>query len=615
MKNFIISINTKAWMKGAKKIFIGDPYVYEKLFSGKKAHAYESIEVGEDLWNSSDKISEANSYVEQKLDRYLIELGLKLNEIHGIKYDKAFWNKCLLFSILRYVTMLRQTFEMCEMHFDSEKHSCKILGESSYLIPDNFEHQRDIFQYTSLGQEQLFSIYINLFYPDKYSEYHDALIFKENPKNKRSLFKKILKEDNYKLLGKVKKIMILLYNFIFFKKSKVKIGIMGSFFSFDNLNKLLLMGKGVITVLKPPHINLSKLELSLDKRSFLSENKSNGDRFDSYFYYSLKYCFPKEYLEDFKDHILNLGQYFNHFPNLQYAVSESWTGDSNEALALAILGQKKVKHINNEHNFLNHHFDRNYNELIYKNVDVFLTLGWENTTIPNVNKSGSLFEWVYPKKCAKDLDILYITGLAMVRVASFSGYQDSGFRRAKSHCKFKDSFFLNLTLPILTKIVYKPYPLENWTMSNVEPFMVSYEFKESTHDKLRKKFCKTPKKGVTSKKLMAKSKLVIIDYLSTAYIEALYENVPLIILWNKDNYPLQEEHKNFYSPLIEGGIMYTDPIAAAQLVNSVGFCPEVWWAQDRVQLGRKFFMDINLAESSDGLKYFIDLVSRGQNEF
>ena len=45
--------------------------------------------------------------------------------------------------------------------------------------------------------------------------------------------------------------------------------------------------------------------------------------------------------------------------------------------------------------------------------------------------------------------------------------------------------------------------------------------------------------------ILPKTKLVIISYLSTSYLEALISNIPTIILINKKNYFLKNKMKIF----------------------------------------------------------------------
>ena len=64
---------------------------------------------------------------------------------------------------IRYVTVAYNTFKILEDSFDFKKHQCNILSEKSFYTPFDFEEHRSCFQNSDLGQEQLFSIYLNTF--------------------------------------------------------------------------------------------------------------------------------------------------------------------------------------------------------------------------------------------------------------------------------------------------------------------------------------------------------------------------------------------------------------------------------------------------------------------
>ena len=251
----------------------------------------------------------------------------------------------------------------------------------------------------------------------------------------------------------------------------------------------------------------------------------------------------------------------------------------------------------------------NNNKYIYPIVDTFLSLGWFDRIIPNLVRGGSLYEWVYPMKQKKKYEILLIDGLAMTKPPEFnSAYGDSGPAFANRFLAFNESFLSNLNDETLRKITFKTYPIKEWKVASIRPYMASYDYNESELKPYIRKFKSVKDRPLNSKLLIAQSRLVVINYLSTSYIEALLADVPTIILWNRENYLLDPEYADFYEPLVNAGICQTNAKEAADFVKKVSVCPENWWSQPNVQIARRNFIEKNLGSPELSKKYLLDLV-------
>ena len=101
------------------------------------------------------------------------------------------------------------------------------------------------------------------------------------------------------------------------------------------------------------------------------------------------------------------------------------------------------------------------------------------------------------------------------------------------------------------------------------------------------------RRSIKAEKLMSRSRIIIINYFSTAWIQALVSNKPTIILWNKNSYELMHEYSNFFDKLIEAQIIHTDSKQAAKFLMSVFDKPDIWWNKKETIEARNNFLSNN----------------------
>jgi putative transferase (TIGR04331 family) len=599
--NFIVSPDQKFWIKGAKKLFIAEPYVHHAMEVNGELQNYEDIKIASDYQQTREALIDDHNFVDQKYHKYVPLLANKLNEIHNTKYDVLFWQKSFSLSLIRYIKYFYDIFQVCEEYFNPEFHDCQVLSIESYYTPTDFDDQRNFFQATAFGQEQIFSIYINLFHPQRFKSIEDQFSWPTIPESKRiSQLKRKL--SNITMDKLILRIIAQIY-----KIREPKVGIVNSFFSAKNLKEIIGKSNGLIRPIPlKADFNFSS-KLDWEKRESITASQDDFDRFDDFFFSSLKYCFPKIFIEGFNEVSNYYHQFFKSFKKLKYVVNEAWIGSNYSSLAMAILQKQGIKHIYNEHNFLSHHFLCNNHKYLLPLVDKFVTLGWFKTNTPKLVKGASLFEWYLDKEYKMEHDLLFITGQPAVKAPEISAsYGDFGSCNAKSHLKFNHIFFSKLKIPTVQSMVFRGYPVDGFVVSHLQPPMVAYDQDYVLSEYL--KDCKLiDNVSLSAKKLMQKSKLVIIDYLSTSYVESMLADIPTIFFWNQENYPLEEEYLDFYSSLIAVGICQTDPSEAAAFIEKIKDNPEEWWQQPSVQNAKKLFLSTNFGSVHILTEYLLNL--------
>ena len=160
---------------------------------------------------------------------------------------------------------------------------------------------------------------------------------------------------------------------IYYKRTDHVVGIHGSFFSDENLNELIMKSKGKIFPFRwDIPFKYDKTKEWIEERKILSESNKNFDDFDRFFFFSMRYCFPKILLEHFYD----IEKYYEKIAqknkSLKFLTSEVWPSVNSVAIGLAILKTKGIKHIYNEHNAFSHPYTCNGLDDAVKIVDMFI---------------------------------------------------------------------------------------------------------------------------------------------------------------------------------------------------------------------------------------------------
>ena len=298
------------------------------------------------------------------------------------------------------------------------------------------------------------------------------------------------------------------------------------------------------------------------------------------------------FVEDFPQVYTRLNLHFNRYSDLRWVVCEWWIGQTHSALALAVLQQRDIKHIYNEHNYLSHFFVGSNLKYLSPLVDEFVSLGWEESSIPNLIRGASLYPWIEKDdENVKEHDILLVLGLPLTHVPEINAaYGDSGAYRALEYFDMNQRFLARLGEETLSKLYIRSYPLKltrEWLTWDQSIALAPYLSKVKAYDE---------DSPISARSLVQRSRLVIVNYLSTAYLESIIADIPTVFIWNKDTYLLTENHAGFFDALIEAGICQTNPEEAADFVNRIIDKPEGWWHSSEVQKGRESFLKANIGD-------------------
>jgi putative transferase (TIGR04331 family) len=140
------------------------------------------------------------------------------------------------------------------------------------------------------------------------------------------------------------------------------------------------------------------------------------------------------------------------------------------------------------------------------------------------------------------------------------------------------AFFDHLEHNILKHMEYRPYP-DNTLGWN----KILYRMKERLPEVL------VVQDREISDALNA-AKIIIIDHNITTFLQAMVINRPVVCFWQPFIFPLRPECVEDFEFLRKVGILYDDPVSAAQHVNAIWQTADEWWQSNEVQKARNTFV-------------------------
>ncbi|MEW6165089.1 MAG: LIC12162 family protein [Pseudomonadota bacterium] len=90
---------------------------------------------------------------------------------------------------------------------------------------------------------------------------------------------------------------------------------------------------------------------------------------------------------------------------------------------------------------------------------------------------------------------------------------------------------------------------------------------------------------------IGQSRLTVFSYESTGILESLAGNIPILIFYDTQDYPLRPSARHYYERLKTAGIFHETAGSAAAKVNEIWSDIPGWWAREEVQSARKAFCD------------------------
>lgn len=518
-------------------------------------------------WDDSTKKCEASQYCFELYGKIVPELSSALNSIHNVSYPVAYWQVLLGPWLLRFISVLYDKYIRIE-------HALKAFPDfSTHVIP---RERCNLVSFDSYD-----------FLPHKVNEDHynlalcSVILYDLCPDNI------VIKEYEYKAKAQVHIVKYGWKNRLF----KTLMSSLGVFYKSPFLlcdmfhlvpsDVFLLKLKGLLKV-----FHYGSFE-PLQKNNFLKHDHSNknrdlirlnrdGDRFQSLLCRMLPDAIPMSYVEHYdvyKDSVRNIKN------KDSVKIIGSTTGwYSNERLkffaAERMLSNAKLVYF--QHGGGHGMLKSVLNEAIHLEKDIFYTWGWSREKYSSVKPLPNPHLSRLRDAHSPRVDRILFAGTSMPRY----NYQFDTALMSDDMPKYledKKIFFMNLGDKEKNKILYRPYPFK-------------YEWKE---EELIRKISPNTRFALKGSLVswMKKARLVVIDNPHTSFIEALAINVPSVFYWDHGVFLMKDEAEPYFDILREAGILYRDPVDAANKVTEVFKNTSEWWHTEKIQKARCIFLE------------------------
>jgi putative transferase (TIGR04331 family) len=533
-----------------------------------------------------------------RYDKYIPILAERMRSIHKIKMSDLYWERVLGMTLLIHVSHCRRVFQAGQLTFNSKLNIIESEGFVRNLeyIPRNEVDHRQFFQYSDCGDEQLMGVYAeNLHYrrSTNSNQMFQISKAKELPalpffSYGRAISNHAVRLWRYRSLLLEELLLRLLKKFV-----HPKVVLIGVLWTHANRINAERRSRCKVQSRQVP-IDLQKCYADIDwkMREVLSSTPEDADEFDRFFFSTLYRAAPLTWLETFSERRIAARSFLDMHPRLTHLVNE--TIDEDCLLVMAEAAARGVTNIYCEHNYLQHQYLGNMVWYTERKFDRYLSLGWKSFGSKKIFPTGSCFDWTKgERKRVPSISILYISDFGMVKSpVSSAGYGESGSPNVSRFIFQKRSFFASLSQSIRKKIYYRDYPKSRRTALRVHA--------------LDEEFCKQligqvsvfdTDGAISVTTLINCSRIVIVDYLSTPYLQCLRAGVPVIVLFNQESYYLTDEYSDFFDELITVGIFQTNPVTAGNFLTSIANDPDRWWNSAAVQLARSNFLNCNFGSS------------------
>lgn len=542
----------KTWPenKDIEILFLGE---WCKLYSRKTEWQQRKHSSVSYHWDDREKLKKDYRYLNDVYEKLIPIISKKLNDIHKVNHSFKYWRIIVGPWLTYFIQIVYDRWFMLQSL--SNVNSVSII-EQNFLdfVPNDMTD------------------FINAFIDDEWNEFIYSKIIQ-----KEGLFSNINYVKRTGINGKVKSSVTSNY---------VKNGVIQLFKlfnkTFTSRNKYFFIQSYIPTkylisinlkLNQFPTLRvtnkLPKIEPSLNQRKWdLLENSE--DNFLNILNYLIPLQIPRIYLEGFSK--LKLSVKRSHWPISPRVIftSNSYSEDDYFKVWTAEKIEKNSKLIIAQHggNFGMNNIESHAKHQ-YLIADKFLSWGWKKKEIQSIKPVGNIK--IITKKSQK-IDNSGYGLIISTEYPRFSYYLYSVpiASQYKSYLEAQFSFLELLPQRIFDKILFKPYP------SN---------YKWYTRERLLDSFpkLKVDQSGKSFKKLLKNSRICIITYNGTSFLESFAWDFPTIIFFDSFHWELDDKAKASFEILKKANIYHTTADSAARHLINVWDDIKGWWEEPFTQ--------------------------------
>ena len=501
-----------------------------------------------------------------------------LNNHHGTKHGKRFWNIAIGHWFRATLQMLYNRINTIEQLFKTENISKTVLYRSDYcslasldfsstLISFNNDKWNNILYGRIIDLLGIKNIIID-FYDKEKNKFIYQTYKRKISSNNFNYKKKILKfiQEYYRKISErfVKNNDALIINSYLPKKEEIKLELALAQFPQSWIKEDLNI------LAKPDNIIRKNLIKNL---IFKSNNK-----FENILSELLCELLPVCYLEGYKE--LNKIVEKQKWPKKPKFIFTSNSFMTDEVFKLWVANKVEFgtkyyvgQHGNNYFTRKNIDIRNRFPRVEEKTPDKFLTWGWSN------GQSKFKPAFIFKTTGKKIYNHNSKGGLLLIeKCKSFRHEIWDSSSEFNDYFEDQKKFVKNLDNEVKKKLIIRLHP--------------GYQDGRYNEDLKWQEFDKTLRinSEVTSiGNLTKKNRLTIFSYDSTALLETLSCNIPTLAFWKNTFEHLRESVLPDYQTLVDAGILHLSPESIANKVNEIWKDVDQWWKNDNIQKTRLNF--------------------------
>ncbi len=529
----------------------------------RNEHIWKSLdyEIMPSPWRDREVYYKAGKYT-YKTYHYLLGLLTDyLNEIHGTKHSKRFWQIIIGPWLLHFTEAFYDRYYCLKIAIERYPQlETILLDETSYVTP--------------YSMKDFFSSYCDDFHSLQYYSQILRQLGVDGLSKKQTKDKATLQHKSWKYY--VRRYLFKTTKFIASKKQVV---LWDVYLSYRYLIKYIIISKFASFPILREDDYITYLKINDDKRRNFSLLPSQ-DEFTKIIISSLAINFPTLYLEGFDDFLEKSLLHFKNAPKVIISAI-GWYTDERLKFLAAYWAEKGTVLCGLQHGGLygtskwmppeNHEIEI---------TDRYYTWGWNRKdnkyikSLPNP-KISTLMDKRKTKYDNRGYFLFVGTNLPRYLYRFFSCPVGEMF---DEYLEWRNRFLKTLTHDNRNNTLLRLYPID---YERGQRERILNEFREINIDDNKVAFLDR----------LEKSKIVIIDYPVTTMLESLARNRPTILFWNPCYWELREEAKPFFNELAKAKMWYKDPKSAADFLNKISANPLEWWNDASTQSARNTFVN------------------------
>ncbi len=538
-------------------------------------------------WNNKSKRFKDHEKLEKLYYKILKILVKKLNEYHKKKENKIYWEIIIGPWLIFYLSAILDRWETLRIFFKKNNKVFflpEIKLKKSSLIPKD-----TINFYKSVSSNKWnASVFFKMI---KY-QYNKNILIK-----KKIDIKENKKKSNKVNLPILKSFFYIINNFLCIPALKINKIILDDLFYSSKFTLILNLKLFQIPSILSTFFTLdeSKEKISISKRLKIAPSGLKNKNLMNYILENIFLEIPKYYLEDF-NYIEKKNFSINNLKKKLIVVNTSYAFNERFKFWLAKMKKNGSKIFVTSHGgFLSTDVD-GFLRFEKRISDKYLTWNKQYQDKNGINLPPiQLEKYKNLKQIKRESCLIIASGVLKYARKLQSWPYSEGFKIVQN---FHIDLINNLNDQIKKKIIFRPLEDDGY-------------FKITNNIKKRFKFLSiSNSREISLSKEFESAKIIVCSYPETPINDALFSNIPFVILYPENLYSDFKKYKKILLPLKKNQILFNDPKKLSIHLNNIWNDPGKWWLHKKTQDCIKKFKGEIIFDQNEPLNKWADYLSQ-----